>query len=158
MKYFFIFILCLNQNCQAMDDSITLKDLRNEFFKKVSYKVETTSDLPYFSVNDEIIPISVLPISQIIPQNRLLNFKNDVWYLKYIDHYLEASYLWYNKLKEKKEFTFLNLREFYWCLISSNNYTNIVDFAEKMLFKLKEIEGINPHTSSVKKPIIKCRN
>jgi hypothetical protein len=42
-------------------------------------------------------------------------------------------------------------------MISSNNYTNIVDYAEDMLFKLKEIENVNPHTPPVKKPIIKRR-
>ena len=41
-----------------------LKRPKRWVLKKVSYKFETTLNVPYFSENDEITPISVLPVSQ----------------------------------------------------------------------------------------------
>ena len=146
MIYFFAFILCLSHNCLAMDDPVTKNELKEIFFKKISYKFENTLDIPYIPNNPQITPITVLPFCEELGESVPSNFENEVWRLTHFDQYLEASYLWYIKLKMDNEFTFNNLREFYWCLIGSNNYTNIVVFTEGMLKELKSIEGISSST------------
>lgn len=146
MKFFFILILCFSQNCKAMDAAVPAVDkLKTEFFKKISYEFVKLPQIHSFSKKDKIMPISLSYFArdfkeEVTPK---IDFEMAVWLLKHQDLYLEASYLWYTRLREDGGFNFNNFREFFWCLMSANTHTNIVVFTEKLLKKLKTIWGVD---------------
>lgn len=143
MKLFslLIFIFSSYSNCQAGESVELIETLKSTFFKTVKYELTKEPENYSASQQDKISPIPLDSSYRKIFETNWTSedFKSNEWFFKHKDHYEEASYMWYQKLQENQQFNFKNFREYYWCLISTNRYPEIINLSIEILAKLKVV-------------------